>query len=198
MKKVGITGAIGSGKTTISKEFSKLGGYHLNADNEAKEFLIRNKSIKNQIINSFGNDILNKENNIDLFKLSKKAFSNKKNQLTLNSIIHPKVTSFIDNLFNIMRYKYKTKLFIIDAALIFESKLNEKLDLVIFVKSDFNTRITRALLRGKHSKKEIIRRETLQMNEVIKEKKSDFIIKNNDSLVSLNKQINKIYNQIIF
>jgi len=198
MKKVGITGAIGSGKTTISKEFSKLGAYHLNADNEAKEFLIRNKSIKNQIINSFGNDILNKENNIDLFKLSKKAFSNKKNQLTLNSIIHPKVTSFIDNLFNIMRYKYKTKLFIIDAALIFESKLNEKLDLVIFVKSDFNTRITRALLRGKHSKKEIIRRETLQMNEVIKEKKSDFIIKNNDSLVSLNKQINKIYNQIIF
>ncbi|MBA25438.1 MAG: dephospho-CoA kinase [Candidatus Marinimicrobia bacterium] len=198
MKKVGITGAIGSGKTTISKEFSKLGAYHLNADNEAKEFLIRNKPIKNQIINSFGNDILNKENNIDLFKLSKKAFSNKKNQLTLNSIIHPKVTSFIDNLFNIMRYKYKTKLFIIDAALIFESKLNEKLDLVIFVKSDFNTRITRALLRGNHSKKEIIRRETLQMNEVIKEKKSDFIIKNNDSLVSLNKQINKIYNQIIF
>ena len=198
MKKVGITGAIGSGKTTISKEFSKLGAYHLNADNEAKEFLIRNKSIKNQIINSFGNDILNKENNIDLFKLSKKEFSDKKNQLTLNSIIHPKVTSFIDNLFNIMRYKYKTKLFIIDAALIFESKLNEKLDLVIFVKSDFNTRITRALLRGKHSKKEIIRRETLQMNEVIKEKKSDFIIKNNDSLVSLNKQINKIYNQIIF
>ena len=88
MKKVGITGAIGSGKTTISKEFSKLGAYHLNADNEAKEFLIRNKPIKNQIINSFGNDILNKENNIDLFKLSKKAFSNKKNQLTLNSIIH--------------------------------------------------------------------------------------------------------------
>ena len=197
MIKVGITGGIGSGKTTISKEFSKLGAYHLNADDEAKEFLIRNKIIKNQIIYSFGNDILNKENNIDLFKLSKKAISNKKNQLILNSIIHPKVTSFIDNLFNFMQYKSKTNLFVIDAALIFESKLNEKLDFIIFVKSDFNTRITRALLRGRHSKKEIIRRESLQMDQVLKEKKSDFIIENNNNLESLNKQISKIYDQII-
>ena len=46
MKKVGITGAIGSGKTTISKEFSKLGAYHLNADNEAKEFLQKKKEAR--------------------------------------------------------------------------------------------------------------------------------------------------------
>ena len=95
MIKLGITGGIGSGKTTVSKEFAKLGGYHINADNEAKNLLIRNKIIKNKIINEFGNDILNEENKIDLYKLSKKGFLNKKNQLLLNSIIHPRVTLFI-------------------------------------------------------------------------------------------------------
>ena len=197
MIKLGITGGIGSGKTTVSKEFAKLGGYHINADNEAKNLLIRNKIIKNKIINEFGNDILNEENKIDLYKLSKKGFLNKKNQLLLNSIIHPRVTLFIENLFNIMKYRYKKKLFIIDAALIFESKLNEKLDFIIFVKSDINTRMNRALLRGKHSKEEIIRRENLQMDQVLKEKKCDFIIENNQNFISLKKQIYQIYNQII-
>ena len=197
MIKIGITGGIGSGKTITSKEFSKLGGYHFNADIEAKNLIRQNIKIQKSIINNFGNNVLNKDNEIDYFKLSVKVFKNKKNQTILNKIIHPPIISIIENLYNTMQFQTKNNLFIIDAALIFESGLDKKIDSIIFIKSDINKRIKRAILRGKHTKVEIIKRFKLQMNEKIKEEKSDYIIENNEGLSKLRKQVLNLYDTII-
>ena len=198
MIKIGITGGIGSGKTTTSREFLKLGAYHFNADIEAKNLIRQNIQIQESIIKNFGNNILNKHNKIDYFKLSIKAFKNKKNQIKLNEIIHPHIISLIENLYNTMQFHTKNRLFIIDAPLIFESGLNKKIDSIIFIKSDINKRIKRAILRGRHPKDEIMKRFKLQMNEKLKEQKSDYIIENNDSLYKLKKKVLTLYDKIIF
>jgi len=198
MIKIGITGGIGSGKTTTSREFSKLGAYHFNADIEAKNLIRQNMKIQESILNNFGNNVLNNDNKIDYLKLSGKVFKNKKSQTKLNKIIHPHIISLIENLYNTMRLQTKNSLFIIDAPLIFESGLNKKIDSIIFIKSDINKRIKRAILRGKHPKVEIMKRFKLQMNEKLKEQKSDYIIENNDSLYKLKKKVLTLYDKIIF
>jgi len=198
MIKIGITGGIGSGKTTTSREFSKLGAYHFNADIEAKNLIRQNMKIQESILNNFGNNVLNNDNKIDYLKLSGKVFKNKKSQTKLNKIIHPHIISLIENLYNTMRLQTKNSLFIIDAPLIFESGLNKKIDSIIFIKSDINKRIKRAILRGRHPKDEIMKRFKLQMNEKLKEQKSDYIIENNDSLYKLKKKVLTLYDKIIF
>ena len=94
MLKVGITGGIGSGKSTASNRMADWGAYVFDADKEAKNILIENKKVYQQIIDQFSPDIINPDNTINQKKLAKIAFSNRKNQMALNSILHPYVFLF--------------------------------------------------------------------------------------------------------
>ena len=90
MKKIGLTGGIGSGKTTISKVFDLLKIPIYNSDNVAKNFISKNSYVKNQIIKSFGEEIMT-NNKIDNKKLSSLIFNDIKKINTINNIIHPLV-----------------------------------------------------------------------------------------------------------
>ena len=194
MLKVGLTGGIGSGKSTASSILAKLGSYVFDADTEAKTILEKNKDVQDNIIEEFGNDILDHDGLIDNRKLAKVAFQDEDHQIILNSIIHPFVFSALDKQFDKISKQNKHASFIVDGALIFESSMNQHLDIVLLIASSLKFRIERALNRGTLSREDIIRRNELQWTDEDKATSADYTIYNNGTEKELEEKI-KIFHK---
>ena len=197
MLKVGITGGIGSGKSTASNRMADWGAYVFDADKEAKNILIENNRVYRKIIDQFSSDIINHDDTINQKKLAKIAFSNKKNQMALNSILHPYVFHSIDQRYAKIKNKKDISIFVVDAALIFETGLDKQLDYIVLVSAKFDLRMSRTIKRRSISYKEIKRRMDLQLPEKSKIKMADFVINNNHGEKELMKQVDEIYKEII-
>ena len=192
MYKLGITGGIGSGKTTVSEYLSqKSNVYVFNADKESKKCLKNSLSLQHKLINIFGKEVT-EGGKLVLSKLASVAFQNKINQELLNGIMWPEILLLIDNAIENQKNK-KTSLFIVDAALIFEGNLNNILDGVLLIKTKNEIRKERAVRRKNISLTEIEKRMMLQMDENEKEKLADFIIENNETERELFNKIDTFY-----
>ncbi|MDP7558833.1 MAG: dephospho-CoA kinase [Candidatus Marinimicrobia bacterium] len=196
MLKVGVTGGIGSGKSAASIRMEELGAYRFDADKEAKEILSRNEQVQKDLIEEFSTDILNPDGTVNSQKLARVAFANDENQAVLNAIIHPHVFESIDRQYGNVLEKGVASLFVVDAALIYESGLDQHLDYVIVVSVQYGQRMQRALKRGKLKRGQIQKRMDLQLPEEAKSKMADFIIDNNGSEEDLIKQVGDIYSRI--
>ena len=196
MYKLGITGGIGSGKTTVSNYLSsKPKTYVFNADKEAKKCLKNSLSLQHKLINIFGNDVT-RGGKLILSKLATIAFKDKISQELLNGIMWPEILLLIDKSINKQK-KRKINLFIVDAALIFEGHLNNILDGVLLIKTNDKLRKQRAIKRKNISLLEIEKRMALQMDEKEKEKLADYIIENNASEDTLLECLDNFYNKLI-
>ena len=196
MLKVALTGGIGSGKSEVSSLFSKWGAYIFDADTIAKQILDKNKTAQNELILEFGSDVISAEGIIDKKKLSRVAFQNEFNQLKLNTIIHPYVFKEIDLCFESIIEKGNHDIFIVDAALIYESGADIHMDYVIVVTSHLRIRTERIMKKGDLSRDEFLKRVELQWPEKDKIEMADFIIYNNASKDELKKEAKKVYNQL--
>ena len=196
MLKVALTGGIGSGKSEVSTLFSKWGAYIFDADTIAKQILDKNKTAQNELILEFGSDVISAEGIIDKKKLSRVAFQNEFNQLKLNTIIHPYVFKEIDLCFQSIIEKGNHDIFIVDAALIYESGADIHMDYVIVITSHLRIRIERVMKKGDLSRDEFLKRVELQWPEKDKIEMADFIIYNNESKDELKKEAKKVYNQL--
>ena len=192
---IGITGNIGSGKTTLSKLFESKNTYLFNADKEAKKHLKKHSVLQRKIINIFGNNILN-GNELDFKKLAEVAFKNQKNQKILNGIVWPEVSLLIESTLRDAK-KNKYKYFVVDAALLFEANFNHFFDYIILVTAEKKIRLERALKRKTMDLSQIKKRMTLQMSDNEKIESSDFIIYNNLSKSDLTKEFEMILKKII-
>ena len=197
MLKIGITGGIGSGKSLVSDFFSSWGAFIFDADEEAKKILINNETAQSEIISEFGSDVININNKIDKKKLSRVAFQDEDNQLKLNTIIHPYVFQEIDKQFEKNLDKGDHDVFVVDAALIYESGADTHMDYVIVVCSKIGLRTERVLGRGKISRDEFLQRANLQWTDEDKIQLADFVIHNNETKENLEKQAKSIYNKLI-
>ena len=196
MLKVALTGGIGSGKSEVSTLFSKWGAYIFDADTIAKQILDKNKTAQKELILEFGSDVISAEGIIDKKKLSRVAFQNEFNQLKLNTIIHPYVFKEIDLCFESIIEKRDHDIFIVDAALIYESGADIHMDYVIVVTSHLRIRTERVMKKGDLSRDEFLKRVELQWPEKDKIEMADFIIYNNASKDELKKEAKKVYNQL--
>jgi len=196
MLKVALTGGIGSGKSEVSALFSKWGAYIFDADTIAKQILDKNKTAQKELILEFGSDVISAEGIIDKKKLSRVAFQNEFNQLKLNTIIHPYVFKEIDLCFESILEKGNHDIFIVDAALIYESGADTHMDYVIVVTSHLRIRTERVMKRGDLNRDEFLKRVDLQWPEKDKIELADFIIYNNESKDELKKEAKKVYNQL--
>tara|TARA_B100001027_G_scaffold86778_1_gene59437 strand:- start:5541 stop:6134 length:594 start_codon:yes stop_codon:yes gene_type:complete len=196
MLKVALTGGIGSGKSEVSALFNKLGAYIFDADTIAKQILDKDKTAQKELILEFGSDIISAKGIIDKKKLSRIAFQNEFNQLKLNTIIHPYVFKEIDLCFENILKKRKHEVFIVDAALIYESGADAHMDYVIVVTSHLKIRTERVMKRGDLSRDQFLKRVDLQWPEKDKTEMADFIIYNNESRDNLKKEAKKVYNQL--
>tara|TARA_Y100001978_G_scaffold187483_1_gene188076 strand:+ start:1651 stop:2235 length:585 start_codon:yes stop_codon:yes gene_type:complete len=187
MKKIGLTGGIGSGKTTISKVFELLKIPIYNSDNVAKNFISKNSFVKNQIFKSFGEEIMT-NNKIDNKKLSTLIFNDMEKINIINNIIHPLVKED----FNKWCKKKKSKYIIKESALLFSSNSFLELDEIIFVKSSMETRIKRVMKRDNRTKKQVKSIIKNQNSDEFLEKSCKYIIYNDEDKF-LTPQIMKLH-----
>ena len=197
MLKVGLTGGIGSGKSELSRFYKKWGAYIFDADKEAKNIIDTNDAAQKEIIAEFDTNILNVENKIDKKKLARVAFQDENHQLRLNSIMHPYVFQEIDKQFDNVSSVNKHKIFIVDAALIYESGADTHMDFVIVITSLLRFRAERAMGRGNMTREDFMKRVDLQWPDDDKTQLADFIIPNNRSVEDLEKEAREIFDKLI-
>jgi dephospho-CoA kinase len=176
MKKIGITGELASGKSTICSIFESRGIPVYNCDNGSKNLVITNLDLIQKIKSEFGNDIY--EGNV-FSNLSKIVFAeNAEDRLKkLSALIEPYINADIDNFFDINKNQ---KICMIESAILFESDLYKKVDDVIYVVVPENIRIQRAFERNGMSEKEYKIRMKNQIYWIDKVKRSSFTINNTD------------------
>ena len=196
MYKLGITGGIGSGKTSASDFLLKSlkSVYVFNADKESKNHLKNSLSLQHRLINKFGSDITD-NNKLNIQKLADVAFSNKINQEILNGIMWSEVFILINNKILDCK-KNDISLFVLDAAMIFEAKLEHMFDSTLLITADKDTRLKRAVKRHNISLEQIKSRMSLQLSESKKKNKADYIINNNGTIKQLENRLKKFYTEL--
>jgi dephospho-CoA kinase len=197
MLKIGLTGGIGSGKSSVSNILKSWNAHIFDADLVAKKILNHNESAQNEVITEFGTDVIGSKGIIDKKKLSRIVFHDEDHQIKLNAIIHPYVFSEIDEEFETILKKDKNELFVVDAALIYESGADTHMDYVVVVTSHLGLKIERVLDKGELTREEFLKRADLQWPDEEKIQLADFVIQNNGSHEDLLRETKKTYNLLI-
>lgn len=184
-KIIGLTGGIGSGKTTVARKLVELGIPVYFADLEAKK-LMNQPFLAEQIQSKFGPEVYDEgvlQNQI----LAAKVFSDPNNIAQLNAIVHPAVAKdFQAWLIRHQEYKLVVK----EVAILFETGGEKNCDYVVLVTAPLETRIQRVMQRDGVTRKQVLDRINLQWNDEIKRKLSDFVIEN-DSKEHLDNNLKK-------
>jgi dephospho-CoA kinase len=172
-KIIGLTGGIGSGKTTVAKYFEQQGIPIYISDLEAKN-LMDNPIVIHQIATKFGNSVLN-EKGLNREVLSSIVFKDKDKLQELNQIVHPKVK---EHFLNWLQANNNQPFVIKESAILFESKSYLDCDYIISVTAPIDIRIERILKRDNTTKEKVLLRIENQWTDVQRSEKSDFIIEN--------------------
>lgn len=197
MLRIGITGGLGSGKSEVTAFFKQKGARVFDADVEAKLILLRLEGVQKAVIAAFGETVLNEVGELDFQRLARHAFANSDRQRQLNEIMHPEVILAADKAM-ILAEQDGVAMFILDAPLLFEAKLEEYLDLTVLVIADQQVRIKRALERGNLTEEDILRRIQLQMPDKEKLVRADLVVTNNGTLEQLQAELEALYSNIIW
>jgi dephospho-CoA kinase len=191
MIKVGLTGNIGSGKSTVARVFEILGIPVYHADAEAKRFL-NNEDVRKSLLKEFGSEIF-EDREINRKKLARLVFSDKKALEFLNSLIHPLVRKDFQNWSAVHP---ESPYIIQEAAILFESGFYKMFDKVITVTSSPELAVSRVVARDGVSAEDVIDRMRNQWSSERKQKSADFVIYNNESELVI-PQILEIHNRLI-
>ena len=192
MKIIGLTGGIGSGKSSVLEIFKKIGISTYNADESAKKIISSDKKIIYSIKQLFGEDIYD-ENELNSKLVSKIVFNDKEKLKSLNSIIHPAVAIDFDN----FCFKHRDETYIVkEAAIIFETKTENLFNKIIYVKAPKEIRVDRVMQRDNLSRDDVLNRIQNQINETSIIDKCDFII-DNINFSELEEKVIEIHNTLI-
>jgi dephospho-CoA kinase len=190
MLKIGITGGIGSGKTTVAKVFETLGIPVYYADDEAKRIMNEDEGLKKKIVASFGKESY-ESGKLNRAYLASVVFNDSYKLDLLNSIVHPATIKDAEQWMQNKNTPYTLK----EAALLFESGAAENLDYVIGVTAPQPLRIKRVMERDALTREEVLKRINRQIEEDIKMKLCDFVIVNDEQqlvipqVIQLHKQL---------
>ena len=189
---LGLSGGIGSGKSTVSKILSDLGAVVIDADVIAKEVLLPGTSGFESAVSTFGSTILDNEGTIDRKRLAKLVFENPKELAKLEAIVHPAVVARVAEIRNSLP---ESAVVVYDTPLMFEKQLQGQFDKVLMVVSDEELRRTRLLERGF----ELGDIEARMANQATDEQRisiADFVIENNGTHEQLQQHVAKVWYQI--
>lgn len=190
---VGITGGIGSGKSTVCKLFSLLGVPVYTADDRAKWLMNHDSDLKEKILGAFGSESYLSNGELNRSYLAASVFSNPEKVASLNALVHPAVRKDFMDWVSQQTAPYLIK----EAALLFETGAAKELDCLINVSSPLRVRMARVLLRDPHRTEE-------QVNQIIdqqlpdeeKNERADFSIKNTDNKLLL-PQVIALHEQLL-
>ncbi len=190
---LGITGGIGSGKSSLARELEKHGATVIDADVFARKALLE-PTIRTKLEQAFGSEIIDHQGNINRSLLAQKAFRNQDALQTLNSITHPWIRQAIQTKLEELLTDKTTKAIVLDIPLLLEAGIYEPfLDVVVFVDAPKEIREQRVIKNRSWEKGELERREAQQMPLEEKKQRSDRIIYNNGQTNDFAIQASKLW-----
>ena len=193
---IGIIGGIGSGKSTVATEFSRLGCAVIDADQIAHS-LLNNAETKQQIQDHFGPNLFTPRGDVDRKELAEIVFRDPEKLGLLNSILHPQVLDRCETLLREYSHSSRFQAIVLDIPLLLEVGWNTKCDHIIFIACDPDLRLKRIQAKGPFSERELEMRESFQISLDTKQLHADNIIHNNSDLAALTGQITEIFSKIL-
>ena len=194
---IGLTGGIGTGKSTVSQILRKKKFPVIDLDTISHE-VIKIPKVIEKIVENFGKEVLENsgnfenENNatrISREKLGKIIFENKEKRLLLNSIMHPEILHTMRE--QISKYKKNNKIIFVEIQLLFEVQWEKEFDYILLISAKKNTQIRRILERDKRSENDALNIINSQLPLDEKKKRSDFVIENDGNIEELKEKIDK-------
>ena len=196
---IGLTGGIGTGKSTVSRKLRERGYPVIDLDVISRE-VIEYPEVIDELVRNFGNEILENQNNtsgkksISRNKLRQTVFKEEKKVSVLNSIMHPPIVKEMRRQIEELRKSYKTVF--VEVQLLFEAKLEKEFDIIVLVYADKKTQLERVLKRDGRSEGEVQQIINAQMDMTEKRRLSNYIIENNGDSEMLDLEIEKFIKKL--
>ncbi len=191
--KIGLTGNIGSGKSTVARLFAELGVPTFDADHIGHALLESDEEVKKKVLAIFGEDIL-VDHKISRPRLGKLVFADSKKRAQLEQILHPAITDSVnERLTDLPNVAYA----VVEGALIYEAGLEETFDYIILVEADKKTSVDRAAKNLGTKKTDVMKRMNAQIPQARKAELADFIVVNNGTIEDLKHRINLLHSIIL-
>ena len=196
---VGLTGGIGTGKSTVSRKLRERGYPVIDLDVISRE-VIEYPEVIDELVRNFGIEILESQNNISgkksisRNKLRQTVFKEEKKVSVLNSIMHPPIVKEMRRQIEELRKSYKTVF--VEVQLLFEAKLEKEFDIIVLVYADKKTQLERVLKRDGRSEGEVQQIINAQMDMTEKRRLSNYIIENNGDSEMLDLEIEKFIKKL--
>ena len=192
MYKVGITGGIGSGKSTVSRILAECGVAVYTSDDRAKELMASSQVLRDKIVDMFGEEAY-LDGKLNKPYLAQRVFSNPEALAKLNSIVHPAVMDDFDRWAEEQEGNYV----VLESAILFEANLDSRVDCVVSVLAPEELRIERAMQRDGASREDIVRRIANQISDDERTERSKYAIVN-ISLEDLHEDVEQLHRRLAY
>lgn len=196
MKTIGLTGGIGSGKSTVSQILAELGAFVIDADKVGHDIYLPGKEAWQQVTTAFGRDILAADQTIDRKKLGAIVFGNDEARKKLNAIVHPLMFKDIDRRIKAKCAEGFTKPIVVEAAILIEANWLPLVDEVWLVITNKNAVIERVATQRGMAAKDTEARIASQLSDSERRKHAQVVIENDGSLEELRQKIRNAWNRI--
>ncbi|NTU94090.1 MAG: dephospho-CoA kinase [Chlorobiaceae bacterium] len=197
---VGVTGGIGSGKSTVCSILAGLGCELFEADRVARELQLSDAEVIDGIVALFGPGVYSRDASgalcIDRRSIAAEVFSDRGKLDALNALIHPKVFQAFDREVERCRRQGR-KILCKEAAIIFESGREGDLDRIVVVAADDGLRVARAVSRGLGSRQEVLKRMQAQWPQEKLVERADYVIWNNGSVEELRSRTGEVFRNLV-
>lgn len=197
MKTIGLTGGIGSGKSTVSAMLAKLGAWVIDADKVGHDIYLPDEPAWRQVVDTFGADILAADRTIDRKKLGALVFGDATARTRLNAIVHPLMFEEIKRRIQAKRAEGFRLPIVLEAAVLIEANWRSLTDTVWVVETPNNTVVTRVAAQRGLPVRAIEARIASQLSEDERRRYADVIIHNHGSLGELHRQIEDAWNRLV-
>lgn len=194
---IGLTGSVGTGKSTVARLFGRRGAVVLDADRVVHELMEPGTPVWKKIQRRFGPEVMGSGGRVDRKRLGQRVFADRKRLQQLNAIVHPAVRRRIRERIRQIRRANPAAVLVLDIPLLVESGSVYRTDVLVVVSAPAGAAARRLKRRSGWSVKEFKRRRSFQLPLSVKKKKADFVVDNGGSLRETRRQVSRLWKQIV-
>lgn len=194
---LGITGNIGAGKSSVAKQFQRLGAMLVDADQLAREVVEPGSPVLEKLVEQFGSEILTSTGELDREALGRWVFSADDARQQLNRIIHPAIAERSTRRLKQLRRQAGIPLIVYEAPLLYEAGAEARVDQVLVVKIDPQVQLQRLMARDGCDEPTARQKIAAQMPQNDKLARADYVIDNSSSLEETRRQVEKLWSQLV-